>query len=125
MAVVHAHSDSVFALRIVFSVCLALVLLAGVYVFRIRKQLFDRDPQVAADHWAARNLRALAGGSRLVARGRSARDDALAVVGRRAAPDIPVVFRRGRTIVGEVSLLRFSSEPISRFPIPVRGITRR
>jgi hypothetical protein len=57
MAVVHAHSDSVFALRIVFSVCLALVLLAGVYVFRIRKQLFDRDPQVAADHWAARNLR--------------------------------------------------------------------
>jgi hypothetical protein len=57
MAVVHAHSDSVFALRIVFSVCLALVVLAGVYVFRIRKRLFDRDPEVAADHWAARNLR--------------------------------------------------------------------
>jgi hypothetical protein len=57
MAVVHVHSDSVFALRIVFGFCLALVLLAGVYVFRIRKRLFDRDPQVVADHWAARNLR--------------------------------------------------------------------
>ena len=57
MAVVHAHSDSVFALRIFSSVCLALVLLSGVYIFRIRKRLFDRDPQVAADHWAARNLR--------------------------------------------------------------------
>ena len=55
--VVHAHGDSVFALRIVFSLCLVLVLLAGLYVFRIRKRLFDRDPQVAADHWAARNLR--------------------------------------------------------------------
>ncbi len=49
--------SSVLALRIVFSICLALVLLTGVYVFRIRKRLFDRDPEVAADHWAARNLR--------------------------------------------------------------------
>ena len=40
-----------------FSICLALVLLAGVLFFRIRRQLFDRDPEVAADHWAARNLR--------------------------------------------------------------------
>jgi hypothetical protein len=57
LAVVHAHSDSVFALRIVFSICLVLVLLSGAHIFRIRKQLFDRDPEVAADHWAARNLR--------------------------------------------------------------------
>ncbi len=34
-----------------------LVLFAGVYIFRIHKRLFDRDPQVVADHWAARNLR--------------------------------------------------------------------
>ena len=56
-AVVHAHGDSVLALRIVFSICLAIVLFAGVHIFRVRKSLFDRDPQVAADHWAARNLR--------------------------------------------------------------------
>ena len=56
-AVVRQHADSVFALRIVFSLCLAVVLLSGVYIFRIRKRLFDRDPEVVADHWAARNLR--------------------------------------------------------------------
>lgn len=57
LAVVHSDQDSVSALRIFFSVCLGLVLLAGVYLYRARRQLFDRDPQVAADHWAARNLR--------------------------------------------------------------------
>jgi hypothetical protein len=57
LAVVHAHRDSVLALRIVFSVCLVIVLLSGIYIFRIRKRLFDRDPEVVADHWAARNLR--------------------------------------------------------------------
>jgi len=57
MAVIHAHGDSVLALRIVFSICLIIVLYLGVHVFRIRKRLFDRDPEVAADHWAARNLR--------------------------------------------------------------------
>ena len=56
-AALHSHADSVVALRIVFSVCLAIVLLSGVHVFRIRKRLFDRDPEVVADHWAARNLR--------------------------------------------------------------------
>jgi hypothetical protein len=57
LAVIHDHSESVFALRIVFSVCLVIVILSGFYIFRIRKKLFDRDPDVAADHWAARNLR--------------------------------------------------------------------
>ena len=57
LAVVHSHQDSVFALRIFFGICLALVLLAGVYIFRIRRRLFDADPEVVADHWAARNLR--------------------------------------------------------------------
>jgi hypothetical protein len=56
-AVVRQHADSVLPLRIVFSICLVTVLLAGVYIFRIRKRLFDRDPHVVADHWAARNLR--------------------------------------------------------------------
>ena len=56
-AVVHAHGDSVVALRIVFSICLVIVLWAGVHIFSIRKRLFDRDPEVVADHWAARNLR--------------------------------------------------------------------
>lgn len=57
LAIVHAHSDSVLALRIVFTICLVLVLAAGAYIYRIRKRLFDRDPEVVADHWAARNLR--------------------------------------------------------------------
>jgi hypothetical protein len=57
LSVVHAHGDSVFALRIVFSVCLVLVLISGLYVFRNRKRYFERDPEVVADHWAARNLR--------------------------------------------------------------------
>jgi hypothetical protein len=57
LAVVHSRDDSVLALRIVFSICLAIVLAAGAYIFRIRKRLFDRDPEVVADHWAARNLR--------------------------------------------------------------------
>jgi hypothetical protein len=56
-ALVRQHADSVLALRIVFSLCLAVVLLSGVYISRIRKRLFDRDPEVVADHWAARNLR--------------------------------------------------------------------
>jgi hypothetical protein len=56
-AVVHEHSDSVLALRIVFSIMLAVVFFSGIYIFRIRKRLFDRDPQVTGDHYGARNLR--------------------------------------------------------------------
>jgi formate hydrogenlyase subunit 3/multisubunit Na+/H+ antiporter MnhD subunit len=57
LAVVHQHSDSVTVLRIVFSIMLAVVFFSGIYMFRIRKRLFDRDPQVTGDHYAARNLR--------------------------------------------------------------------
>jgi len=57
LAVIHQHSDSVFALRIVFGVCLAIVFGAGLYILRIRKRLFDRDPEVTGDHYGARNLR--------------------------------------------------------------------
>lgn len=57
IAVIHQHSDSVLALRIVFSVLLAIVFFSGIYIFRIRKRLFDRDPQVTGDHYGARNLR--------------------------------------------------------------------
>jgi hypothetical protein len=57
VAVVHQHSDSVLALRIVFSVLLAIVFFSGIYIFRIRKRLFDRDPEVTGDHYGARNLR--------------------------------------------------------------------
>lgn len=57
LAVIHQHSDSVVALRIVFSVLLVLVLFSGFYIFRIRQRLFDRDPQVPGDHYGARNLR--------------------------------------------------------------------
>ena len=56
-AVIHEHSDSVLVLRIVFSILLAVVFLSGVYIFRIRKRLFDRDPEVTGDHYGARNLR--------------------------------------------------------------------
>lgn len=57
LAVIHHHSDSVLALRLVFSALLAAVFFSGLYVFRIRKRLFDRDPQVTGDHYGARNLR--------------------------------------------------------------------
>jgi hypothetical protein len=57
LAVIHDHADSVLALRIVFSICLAIVFFAGLYILRIRKRLFDRDPQVTGDHYGARNLR--------------------------------------------------------------------
>ncbi|MEO5719149.1 MAG: hypothetical protein ABIR29_11320, partial [Chthoniobacterales bacterium] len=56
-AVARQHADSVFALRIVFGICLVIVLLSGVYIFKIRNRLFNRDPEVTGDHWAARNLR--------------------------------------------------------------------
>jgi len=57
VAVIHEHSESVPVLRIVFGILLAIVFFSGVYIFRIRKRLFDRDPQVAGDHYGARNLR--------------------------------------------------------------------
>jgi hypothetical protein len=57
LAAVHEHRESVLALRIFFGILLAIVFFGGLYIFRIRKRLFDRDPQVAADHYAARNLR--------------------------------------------------------------------
>ena len=57
LAVVREHADSVLALRIVFSVFLAIVFFAGLYILRIRKRLFDRDPEVTGDHYGARNLR--------------------------------------------------------------------
>ena len=57
VAVVHEHRDSVLALRIVFSLLLAIVFFSGLHIFRIRKRLFDRDPQVTGDHYGARNLR--------------------------------------------------------------------
>lgn len=57
LAVVRQHSDSVPTLRIVFSIMLAVVFFSGIYIFRIRKRLFDPDPQVTGDHYGARNLR--------------------------------------------------------------------
>src|SRR4026209_749889 len=56
-AVIRSHADSVLPLRIFFSVCLVAVILAGVYVFKNRKKLFSRDPDVTGDHYGARNLR--------------------------------------------------------------------
>ena len=57
VAVIHEHRDSVLVLRIVFSLLLGIVFFSGLYIFRIRKRLFDRDPQVTGDHYGARNLR--------------------------------------------------------------------
>ena len=57
LGIVREHSDSILALRIFFSVLLAIVFCSGLYIFRIRKRLFDRDPQVTGDHYGARNLR--------------------------------------------------------------------
>jgi hypothetical protein len=57
LAAARDHADSVVALRIFFSICLAIVFFAGLHILRIRKRLFDRDPEVTGDHYGARNLR--------------------------------------------------------------------
>ena len=56
-AAIHSHADSVLALRIFFSICLVIVVLAGLYIFKNRQRFFARDPHVTADHYGARNLR--------------------------------------------------------------------
>ncbi len=56
-AVVHSHAESVLALRIFFSICLVIVVLAGLFIFKNRQKFFARDPEVTADHYGARNLR--------------------------------------------------------------------
>ena len=57
LAIVHSHAESALALRIFFSVCLVIVIFAGLYVFKNRQGFFARDPHVTADHYGARNLR--------------------------------------------------------------------
>jgi hypothetical protein len=57
VAAIHEHRESILVLRILFSILLAIVFFSGLYIFSIRKRLFDRDPNVAADHYGARNLR--------------------------------------------------------------------
>ena len=51
-------TQSMLPLKIFFGLCLIAVLIVAVQVFRKRKQLFGRDPEVTGDHWASRNLRA-------------------------------------------------------------------
>jgi hypothetical protein len=55
-AIAHSHADSVLPLRIFFSICLVIVIFAGLYIFRKREKFFGRDPQVTGDHYGARNL---------------------------------------------------------------------
>jgi hypothetical protein len=57
VAAIHEHRESILVLRIFFGILLAIVFFSGLYIFSIRKRLFDRDPNVAADHYGARNLR--------------------------------------------------------------------
>jgi len=57
LAAVHSLQDARLPLRVFFGICLALVFLSGIYVFRKRKQLFGRDPHVTNDSRASRNLR--------------------------------------------------------------------
>lgn len=57
IVVIHSHAESVLPLRIFFGVCLIVVVLAGLYIFRNRRRFFERDPQVTGDHYGARNLR--------------------------------------------------------------------
>jgi hypothetical protein len=57
LAVARSHAESVLPLRIFFSVCLVAVILSGVHIFKNRKKLFSRDPNVTGDHYGARNLR--------------------------------------------------------------------
>jgi hypothetical protein len=57
LAIVRSHADSVLPLRIFFSLCLALVIFAGLYILKYQRKFFERDPEVTADHYGARNLR--------------------------------------------------------------------
>ena len=57
LAITHSHAESVLALRIFFGLCLVIVILAGLYIFKNRQKFFARDPHVTADHYGARNLR--------------------------------------------------------------------
>lgn len=57
LAVARSHAESVLPPRIFFSVCLVAVILSVVYIFKNRKKLFFRDPNVTGDHYGARNLR--------------------------------------------------------------------
>jgi hypothetical protein len=57
LAATHTLQDGAVPLRIFFGICLVAVFFAGIYVFRKRTQLFGRDPEVAGDIWAVRNLR--------------------------------------------------------------------
>ena len=57
VAAIHSHAESVLALRIFFSICLVVVIIAGVYIFKNRQNFFAQDPNVTADHYGARNLR--------------------------------------------------------------------
>lgn len=57
LAVVHRLEDGALALRIFFGLCVVVVFFAGISVFRKRRGLFDRDPQVPNDTLAVRNLR--------------------------------------------------------------------
>ena len=57
LAIAHSHAESVLPLRVFFSICLVIVILAGFYVFKNRQRFFSRDPHVTADHYGARNLR--------------------------------------------------------------------
>ncbi|PYI45109.1 MAG: hypothetical protein DMC57_00255 [Verrucomicrobia bacterium] len=57
LAVIPSHADSVLPLRIFFSVCLVAVILAGVYVFKNRKNFFRATLTSPAIITAPRNLR--------------------------------------------------------------------
>jgi hypothetical protein len=57
IAVIRSHAESALPLRIFFSLCLVIVIFAGLYMFRNHRKFFARDPNVAADHYGARNLR--------------------------------------------------------------------
>ena len=57
LAAVHSPNEAQLALRIFFGICLVIVFVAGIQVFRKRAQLFGRDPHVTNDTWASRNLR--------------------------------------------------------------------
>ncbi len=57
LAITHSHAESVLALRVFFGLCLVIVILAGLYIFKNRQKFFARDPHVTADHYGARNLR--------------------------------------------------------------------
>src|SRR5438045_787363 len=78
-AAIHSHAESLLALRIFFSICLVIVILAGLYVFKNPQGFFRATQTLPRSLWRAQ-FAALAGHPGLDSRDRFVGHDALVFV---------------------------------------------